>query len=136
AALGRELASKGLGIVVYSSDPQFIEADAVRGYVESGDAKPGSIQIRRPREADGGEFPEVAAHSALFDLRPDSSADWEVSFYRSLFQTDGVLLIGGGRSTLTTGLIALARKIPVVALACFGGNAAKVWEALDRTQND
>ena len=136
AALGRELANKGLGIVVYSSDPQFIEGDVVRGYVESGTAKAGSIQIRRPREADGGEFPEVGAHSELFDPRPDSSGEWEVSFYRSLFETDGVLLIGGGRSTFTTGLIALARRIPLVALACFGGSAAKVWEALDRTRNE
>ena len=56
AALGRALANKGLAIVVYSSDPQFIEADVVRGYVESGDARPGSIQIRRPREAEDGEF--------------------------------------------------------------------------------
>ena len=59
-----------------------------------------------------------------------------MAFYRSLFQNDGVVLIGGGRSTFTTGLIALARKTPVVALACFGGNAAKVWEALDRAHND
>jgi hypothetical protein len=136
AALGRELASRGLGIVVYSSDPKFIEADVVRGYVSAGAAQPRSIQIRRPREADGADFAELESNNALFDPRPDSSRDWEVSFYRSLFEAGGVLLIGGGRSTLTAGLIALANRTPVVTLADFGGNAAKVWDVLDRSPSD
>lgn len=133
--LGSELARSGLRLVVYSGDPQFIEADVVRGYVGSGAAKPRSIEICRPREAEAQEFSELADHPALFVLKPDASTDWEVSFYRSLFSADGVLLIGGGRSTFTTGLIALAVELPVVAVACFGGHAAKVWHALDRTPN-
>jgi hypothetical protein len=64
----------------------------------------------------------------LFDERPDPSASWEVSYYRSLFGVDGVLLVGGGRSTLVTGLIALTLRIPLVAAAMFGGNARAVWE--------
>src|SRR4051794_18473212 len=68
-AIGRELAQRGLAIVVYSADPQFIEADVVRGYVESGAAEPGSIEIRQPRTSGPG-FAEAADASQLFDSRP------------------------------------------------------------------
>lgn len=106
-ALGRELAIQGCNIIVYSSDPAFVEGDIVRGYVASGKAVENSIQVRYP---DGGgqtgRFPEMDRYEACFDPRQDVSASWEVSFYRSLFDTSGVLLIGGGRSTLITGLIA------------------------------
>jgi hypothetical protein len=134
--LGRELAHQGCDIVVYSSKPGFVEADIVRGYVASGEAQPGSIQIRSPLDSSHGQFPEIRQHRELFDARADSSPDWEVSFYRSLVETQGVLLVGGGRSTLATGLIALAFDVPIVALAAFGGSAQKVWTALDRVRNE
>ena len=135
-ALGRELAAQGLDIIVYSSKASFIEADVVRGYVASDSATPGSIQMRWPLGTRQGRFPEGRDRPDLFDERPDASEDWEVSFYRSLEETDGVLLIGGGRSTYVTGLIAVAFGIPLVTVASFGGHAARVWDALDRTQND
>jgi hypothetical protein len=135
-ALGRELAAQGLDIIVYSSEPDFIEPHIVRGYAASESATPGSIQIRLPLGAKGNRFPETRDRPELFDHRPDASQDWEVSFYRSLVETDGVLLLGGGRSTYVTGLIALAFGIPVVAVAGFGGHAARVWQTLDRMRND
>ena len=135
-ALGHELAVQGLDIIVYSSEPGFIEASVVRGYVASNSATPGSIQVRMPLGATGDQFPESSDRPDVFDQRPDSSEDWEVSFYRSLVETDGVLLIGGGRSTYVTGLIAVAFGIPLVTIASFGGYAARVWQALERTQND
>lgn len=51
-ALGRELAVTGFRISVYTSDPKFIEAHVVRGYVGSGKAAAGSIEVRFP---DGSE---------------------------------------------------------------------------------
>ncbi len=129
--IGRELATHNCDIVVYSSEPGFIEAHVVRGYVGSGLAPPKSIQVRYPLDA-GMDFPEFRAEPALFDPRPDDSPDWEVSFYRSLAKTQGVVLAGGGRSTHVTGLIALAYRLPVLVLASFGGSARKVWEALNR----
>lgn len=136
AALGRELAAQGLNIVVYSSAAEFVEGDVVRGYAASGDVPVRSIQVRAPQRSAAIQFPEARGRAALFDYRPDASEDWEVSFYRSLVETDGVLLVGGGRSTYTTGLIALAFGIPMVAVASFGGRAVGVWEALDRVHND
>jgi hypothetical protein len=35
--------------------------------------------------------------------------------------------MGGGRATLIMGLMALANRIPIVSLACFGGSAEEIW---------
>lgn len=136
ADLGRELAAAGCDLLVYSSVSGFIEADVVRGYITFEAARPSSIQVRAPVDSRGGQFPEAKEHRGLFDPRPDSSGDWEVSYYRSLVEADGVLLVGGGRSTFITGLIAIAFNIPTLPVATFGGNAAKVWQALDRVRNN
>jgi hypothetical protein len=132
--LGRELAKSGWDVVVYSAKRMFIEADVVRGYVAYTPASPGSIHVHSPLGK--GSFDELRRHPELFDVRADSSRDWEVSFYRSLAGCDGVILIGGGRSTLVTGLIALTMRIPLVAMAAFGGNARKVWDRLHNERGD
>jgi hypothetical protein len=129
--LGRELAAAGCRIVVYSGDPTFIEAHVVRGYVGSGKAVEGSIEVRFPDGSQAAEFPEYQTHRAAFRFQPDTSKDWEVSFYRSLVGVDGVLLLGGGRSSLISGLVALGNGLPVAAVATFGGNARKVWTLID-----
>ena len=41
--LGGELARAGCGLIVYTDEPGFIEADVVRGYINSGSATPKSI---------------------------------------------------------------------------------------------
>jgi hypothetical protein len=108
----------------------------VRGYATSKDAAAGSVHVRVPQRHSNRKFPEADSRPELFYSRPDASADWEVSFYRSLRETDGVLLVGGGRSTYVTGLIALAFGIPIAVVASFGGRAVRVWQALDRARND
>jgi hypothetical protein len=134
-ALGRALAEAGCDIVVYSSARDFVEADVVRGYVASGKARPGSIQVRYPDGGDG-DFPEMEHRPDVFHVRPDVSRAWEVSFYRSLFDADGVLLIGGGQSTLVAGLIAISARTPMVTIAAFGGKAREAWDVLARARND
>jgi hypothetical protein len=134
--LGRELAVQGCDLVVYSGAAGFAEGYVVRGYVESGAAGPKSIHVRSPMGATSAEFPEAVARRDLFDMRIDPSSDWEVSYYRSLIETQGLVLIGGGRSTLVTGLLRLTFGIPMVPVATFGGNAAKAWAALERVSDD
>jgi hypothetical protein len=132
AALGRTLAEKGCDIVVYGNDPQFIEGEVVRGYVASGKATRKSIQVFVHKQ-ENAEFPGY--DDKLFDVTVDPSDAWEVSFYRSLFQVDGVLLIGGGQSTLITGLVTLSRRTPIVAVATFGGQTYVVWRTIGAQRN-
>jgi hypothetical protein len=128
--LGRELAKAGFRILVYFSAPTMLEAPVVKGYVASENARPGSIQVRYPLHGQKPAFPEQLTHGQLFDWRPDSGPDWEMSFYQSLKEVDGILLVGGAQSTLIGGLVAMGHRTAVVALASFGGSAAKIWESL------
>jgi len=128
--LGRALAKGGFRIMVYSSDPDFLEGPVVAGYAESKVAKPHSIQVRYPLHGHKPGFPEQRTDPRLFDWRPDSRLNWEMSFYTSLQEADGAILLGGGDSTLVAGLVALGQRIAIVALAAFKGRAAEVWEAL------
>ena len=133
-AMGRALAEKGHRILVYTAEAGFLETFVVKGYVASGKAQPNSIVARFPIGNES-EFTEYAAHRALFDPQRDRTADWETSFYRSLRDVDGVVLIGGGRSTFITGLIAVALRIPLVAALAYGGKAEEVWKVLDSAQD-
>ncbi|MEO8225413.1 MAG: hypothetical protein ABI661_11465 [Gammaproteobacteria bacterium] len=126
--MGREFAGAGWDLVVYSIKPSFVEADVVRGYLASGKATPSSVHVRSPFGK--GNFADYEAHAEIFDIRLDPSADWEVTFYRSLADCEGVVLVGGGRSTFVTGLIAMTWRLPVLAVPGFGGAARRVWERL------
>ena len=129
-AIGAALAEKGNRILVYTAAAGFLETFVVKGYVASGKAKPNSIVKRFPIGNET-EFAERAASPALFYLDRDRTEDWETSYYRSLRDVDGVVLIGGGRSTLIMGLIAMTLKIPLVAAQAYGGKAEEVWKVLD-----
>jgi hypothetical protein len=129
-ALGKELAHAKHPILVFSSNPSFVEANIVAGYVASGEALSKSIIMLYPRDRDPtvhGDFPEQRTHPALFDPKTDPHPRWEVSYYQSLPDVKGILIMGGGRATLIMGLMALANRIPIVSLACFGGSAEEIW---------
>lgn len=128
--LGRELAKSGFRILVYSSAPEYVEAPVVSGYIASQAAVNRSIQVRYPLYGDKPAFPEQHTHAKIFDWRPDHSPDWEMSFYQSLNEVDGILLVGGGVSTMIAGLVALGHRNSILALAVFGGKAGEVWKVL------
>ena len=75
-------------------------------------------------------FTEEKTHPKLFQRRVDTSDVWEVSFYRSLADSDGTVLIGGGYSTFNAGQIAIGARIPILALEKSGGAASSVWKTL------
>ena len=131
-ALGRELARKGVRIIVYSGDPDFIECDVVAGYVGAADANAERmIEVHYPADKEGKiRFEEEATHPRLFQRLPHPSDHWQASFYRSFAAIAGVVIIGGGRSALTSGHVALALGLPVIALADFKGGAERIWRAL------
>ena len=129
-ALGRELAKAGFRILVYSSGVDYLEGCIVRGYVASGVHGRNSVQVRYPLRGEKPAFPEQQTHGEIFDWRPDHSQDWEMSFYQSLNEVDGILLVGGGVSTMISGVVAMGHRIAILAIASFDGAAAKVWGAL------
>lgn len=134
--LGRELARRHWRIAVYTSDPDMIEPHVIAGYVEGMDAKappgegdepilciyPADVQVR---------FPEEQTHPQYFRHKVDPNADWEASFYRSLAEVDGMLMVGGKNSALIAAQISLSRGLPTVAVREFGGAAATVWKSLE-----
>lgn len=134
--LGRELAVAGYHIVAYSSTPQFADPHMVSGYIASQLAKPSSIHIKYPSDEPSISFAERQAHSALFDMQPDSSSNWEVSFYDSLGQVDGILMIGGGRSTLVAGLVGMGYGTVVLPIPSFGGYSQRIWSDLKAKGKD
>lgn len=136
-ALGQELARQGCNIVVYASYPFLLEVDVVRGYVDVKRNNPvkGCIQLHYSLNLDHPSFFEEGAQvspevEAMFDDKPDNNTEWEVSFYRSLREVDGMLMLGGGPSSMIAGVVAAGHRKPIVAIASFGGYAKKIWELL------
>jgi len=129
--LGRELAKAGFSIIVYSADPKFIEPYVVEGYIASGAAKHSSIRVEYPPPPEGNiDFAALKTHQNAFDLQPSADPNWEVSFYNSLSAVEGILLVGGGRSTLITGLVGLGSRVTVLPIRSFGGYARNVWDKI------
>lgn len=135
--LGTALAKKGYRIIVYSAAQGFIECDVVRGYVQGKGVRPKSIIVEFPENQEGASaFPEFKAHEEFFDPRRDTTEAWEPSFFRSVCQADGIVLIGGGRSTLITGIFALTHRIPLIAIRAYGGKAQEVWKIFKNSSKE
>ena len=130
--IGFALAENGYTIDVYSSDEHMFEVDVVRGFAKSSKAQPKSIRVFFSTNQEPPTFAEQAEHFDLFDPEPERATmdEWEVSFYSSIAKVDGVILLGGGSSTLIAGLVALGHQKPVLTLGMFGGAAFKVWKVL------
>lgn len=126
--IGAELARRGARLLVYGGP--FLEADVVRGFAAAKPAKDHSILMWYSKDQEPPPFREEAENPSLFERRADRGADWETAFYRSVTRADGVILIGGDNAVKITGQVAIGSRMPVLALAEFGGGAARVWETL------
>ncbi|MEB3962031.1 hypothetical protein OKJ48_17515 [Streptomyces kunmingensis] len=134
--LGRALARAQCDLAVFSSKETYIEAEVVRGYAEAcGEGIPGRVVAFPPRHRSV-DFALTEGSSVSVDVVRDTSGEWEVAYYRTLMSCDGVLMVGGGQSTRVAGIVALARQIPVLPVAAFGGGAGQVWVNLDKVRND
>jgi hypothetical protein len=51
-------------------------------------------------------------------------------------QADGIVLIGGGRATLITGIFALTNRIPLITFRAYGGQAQEVWKLFKNTSKE
>lgn len=126
--LGAELAQRGARLLVYGGP--FVEADFVRGFAAGKPAQDRSILMWYSKDQEPEPFAEEKNHPNLFDRRAEKGADWETAFYRSIGRADGLILIGGGNATMISGQVAIGTRMPILALADFGGAAKKVWDTL------
>jgi hypothetical protein len=132
--IGVELARAGFGLVVYFSSEEMLEPHVVAGYSAAVTVGSGTIRVRYAQSQRGQiKFDSEADRPELFEYRLFPGDDWEAPFYRSLSEEDGVdavLLLGGATTVLIAGQIALARRLPILAVDEFGGSAAKIWKQL------
>jgi len=126
--LGTELAKKGARLLVYGGP--FLEVEVVRGFVAGEPANDRSILMWYSQDQIPNPFPEEQGHPTLFERRVEKGADWEVAFYRSIARADGVILMGGANATKICGQVAIGTRMPILALAEFGGGAKAVWQTL------
>jgi hypothetical protein len=138
--IGAALATAGFGLVGYFSNEGSLEPHVVAGYVGSLGERVGAIRVRYPEGQRGQvRFAEEAVRPDVFEHRLFPGQDWEAPFYRSLAEQDGVdavLLLAGATSTYIAGQIAVARRLPTLAVDEFGGSAAKIWTQLAAASPD
>ncbi|MET7964007.1 hypothetical protein [Micromonospora zamorensis] len=134
--IGRALAEAGCDLIMFSARHGYAEPAIAEGYAQACRPNaPGRIVLRSLRHR-ASEFTVPDNGAVILDVEPDSSDMWEISFYRSILNADGVVLIGGGRTTKIAGIIGVASGIPIAPVAAFGGEAAHVWGELDKSRND
>jgi hypothetical protein len=126
--LGTELAKSGARLLVYGGP--FLEADVVRGFVAGRPANDRSVLMWYSKDQEPQPFSEEQSHPNLFERRVERGTDWEIAFYRSVARADGLILIGGGNATKICGQVAIGTRMPILAVAEFGGGAAAVWQTL------
>jgi len=126
--LGAELAQRGARLLVYGGP--FLETDVVRGFVAGKPSKDHVIVKCYSEDQKPPLFVEEATHTRLFEPQAVKGAEWEIAFYRSITRADGLIIIGGANATGIVGQVAIGSRMPILALAEFGGAAKKVWNTL------
>jgi hypothetical protein len=135
--IGGELAKAGFGLVVYFSNEESLEPHVVSGFMAALQGKErvaGKIIVRYADPQRGVvKFAEETNNAEIFEHRPFPGNDWEAPFYQSLAENEGVdaaVFLRGAKSTLIAGQITLARRIPILAIADFGGAAGVISNQL------
>lgn len=128
--LGQALAKRGFHVIVYGSYPYLLDGDVVRGYTSVVESEPDCIHVYFSQHAGQPRFGDLPSEDPRFRFQADRNENWEISFYQSIADIDGMLLLGGGSSALIAGIVALSHKKPIAVCADFGGEARKVWNAL------
>ncbi len=128
--LGRILAKKGMRILVWSSEPHFIERYVVEGYLQEQDLDENSI-ICIYNQRNFPDFPEQKEKESHFVLKQSYHEDWEINFYESInTEADGIILMGGGPTTILAGAVAASWGKAVFSTPYFNGTAKVLYKWL------
>jgi hypothetical protein len=127
--LGEALGRAKYQIVVYAADS--IEKRAVEGFLKGRRSPRQSIIFVFP-QADPGPtvFEQFQVTPAAFVPQPYAGDRWGFDVFNSISAMDGVVIVGGGDFSFVRGVIAVIKRIPLVACSRYGGRAALVWRAL------
>jgi hypothetical protein len=137
--IGIELAKAGFGLVVYNSDDASLEPHVVEGYVSALSEGKGKIRVRCSKSQTKDVRYKEDQRDGLFEYQDFTQPDWQAPFFRSLAEdgsVDGVVLMAGAQTVLIAGNIALARRLPILAVDQFGGSAEKIWTELAQHNPD
>jgi len=94
-------------------------------------SQPGRVEVRYSASDRRPQFPEQQIKPEPFFLFfPDRNPSWASSFYRSLSQVDGVILMGGSHTTYVAGTVAISQRKPTAPIFAYGGAAEKLWREL------
>jgi hypothetical protein len=126
--IGKALADSDFRIMVYTADPKLDYAAkyVVKGFREGRKkGTPESIIVKRAAVELTDRFPEEETDPRyLLDVRAEEP--WEIRFYFSLFEIDGIVVVGNGNFTYFGGLYAVGSDTPVLVLGGFGGVATRI----------
>ena len=121
------MAKSGMRLVVWSSDPKFIEWDVVDGFLSVENIGMASV-ICIWHKDHYPKFPRQDEEDGPLLLKRSPHEDWEVGFYESIKnEADGVILIGGGSTTLVADIVAASWGKGLFATPHFHGKAETLY---------
>ncbi len=133
--LGACLAESRMRLLVWSSDPRFIERDVVDGFLGVPSPRRNSIiciwnQDHYP------DFPHQDKNGGPILLKRSHHDEWEIGFYESIKkEADAIVLLGGGATTLIAGLVAASWGKALFATPHYHGKAEMLYKWMHTTSN-
>src|SRR5262245_27313423 len=128
-ALGKELAARGMQIVIGSADQDTPDRWLLEGAASAGRRL--RVWIVRPA-AEGSS--DVGTLSSQLDIVPKwVSGPWGAVSVAQLHQADAVVLVGGRMHTRNLGYSAPLLGKTVLAIPWFGGAGKELWHAFKDT---
>jgi hypothetical protein len=136
--IGKCLADSDFRIMVYTADLSLDYAAqyVVEGFRASRKRKmDDTIIVRRAAVDSKDRFPEEDNDPRYhLDVRAEES--WDVRFYLSMFEIDGIIVVGNGNFTYFGGLHAVGSGKPLLALGGFGGVADGILKLVRNKVSD
>lgn len=127
--IGRELATAGFSIAVYSSNQAYLDQHIVSGFFSVNKPRGGQVHIWHTQGSAIAQFKELddPRFEGRFVSHTESTDNWNTIFFQSMKQVDGVVMLGGSDFCLVAALWALDTKKSLATVAHFGGGARAAW---------